>query len=77
MVNGRELETDAEGFLVNRDDWNQEVAQVIAQNQGLELTPERLEVVMFVRTFYEKYNTSPAIRALVKAMAQEDRKSVV
>lgn len=71
MVNGRELETDAEGFLVNRDDWNQEVAQVIAQNQGLELTPERLEVVMFVRTFYEKYNTSPAIRALVKAMAQE------
>ena len=49
MVNGRELETDAEGFLVNRDDWNQEVAQVIAQNQGLELTPERLEVVKIGR----------------------------
>lgn len=70
-VNGIDLETDAEGFLVHHEDWNIEVANAIAQNQGLELTPERLEVVMFVRNFYDKYNTSPAIRALVKAMANE------
>ena len=42
-----------------------------AQEENIELTEAHWEVVRFVRAFYEEYETSPAIRALVKAMANK------
>ncbi len=44
---------------------------VIAENEGISLSPEHWEVVRFVRNFYLEFNTSPAIRMLVKAMANK------
>lgn len=44
---------------------------VIAENEGIALSPEHWEVVRFVRDFYLEFNTSPAIRMLVKAMANK------
>ncbi len=70
-VNGKQLETDDRGYLKNPAEWNMDVAKYIANDLNLELTPERLEVVLFVRKFYDTYGTSPAIRALVKAMEKE------
>lgn len=70
-INGKSLETDDTGYLKNFKDWDMEVAKQIADDLGIELTPERVEIVLFVRKFYETYNTSPAIRALVKAMEKE------
>ena len=70
-VNGKSIETDENGYLKNFSDCNPETAAAIAAKEGLELTEERMEVVLFVREFYKKYNTSPAIRALVKAMEKE------
>ncbi|WP_274968897.1 TusE/DsrC/DsvC family sulfur relay protein [Succinimonas amylolytica] len=70
-VNGQCIETDKNGYLKNFQDWNPEVAAKIAADLNLPLTPERMEVVLFVRKFYEEFNTSPAIRLLVKAMAKE------
>lgn len=44
---------------------------MIAENEGITLTAEHWEVVCFVRDFYTEYHTSPAIRMLVKAMANQ------
>jgi tRNA 2-thiouridine synthesizing protein E len=51
------IATDKEGYLLNSDEWSKELAH--------------WEVVMFVREFYLEFNTSPAIRMLVKAMAKK------
>ncbi|MBE2896288.1 TusE/DsrC/DsvC family sulfur relay protein [Pasteurellaceae bacterium HPA106] len=64
-----ELQTDKEGYLLNVNDWNESVAQVIAEHEGIELNETHWEVIYFVRDFYAEYGTSPAIRMLVKAMA--------
>ena len=68
-VQGKQIETDASGYLLNIADWNEEVAKHIAQLEGVELTDAHWEVIYFVRDFYQEYNTSPAIRMLVKAMS--------
>ena len=70
-VNNKHIETDASGYLLNIDDWNIEVAQVIAKLENLELTDAHWEIIHFVRAFYQEYKTSPAIRMLVKATAQK------
>ena len=71
LVNDQHILLDKHGYLANLDDWNEEVARVLARQQGLELTEAHWEVIHFVRDFYLKYKTSPAIRALVKAMASQ------
>ncbi|WP_312584573.1 sulfurtransferase TusE [Atlantibacter sp.] len=68
--NDKEFETDNDGYLKDSSEWSEGLAQVIAGQEGITLTPEHWEVVRFVREFYLEFNTSPAIRMLVKAMAK-------
>nr|WP_211185880.1 sulfurtransferase TusE [Brenneria salicis]NMN91211.1 tRNA 2-thiouridine synthesizing protein E [Brenneria salicis ATCC 15712 = DSM 30166]RBP60460.1 tRNA 2-thiouridine synthesizing protein E [Brenneria salicis ATCC 15712 = DSM 30166] len=67
---GRIIETDAQGYLMDSADWNETLALRLAEQEGIQLTDAHWEVVRFVRVFYLEFNTSPAIRMLVKAMVQ-------
>ncbi|MDN2481161.1 TusE/DsrC/DsvC family sulfur relay protein [Vibrio agarivorans] len=67
----KQIETDAQGYLLNHTDWQPEMIEVLAEMEGIELTEAHLEVVHFVREFYEEFNTSPAVRMLVKAMEKK------
>ena len=71
IFEGKEIETDTEGYLKESRQWSEQLAVVIAANEGISLSPEHWEVVRFVRDFYLEFNTSPAIRMLVKAMANK------
>ncbi|WP_312924452.1 sulfurtransferase TusE [Atlantibacter hermannii] len=68
--NDREFETDNDGYLKDSSQWSEGLAEVIAAQEGITLTADHWEVVRFVRDFYLEFNTSPAIRMLVKAMAK-------
>ncbi|MEZ9233421.1 TusE/DsrC/DsvC family sulfur relay protein [Vibrio amylolyticus] len=68
IYNGNEIQTDAQGYLLNYTDWEEGMIQALANDEGIELTDAHLEVVHFVREFYLEFKTSPAVRMLVKAM---------
>jgi tRNA 2-thiouridine synthesizing protein E len=65
------IELDKHGYLLDYKVWDESLANELANKDGIELTPAHWEVINFVREFYLKYNTSPAIRALTKAMKEE------
>ena len=71
IFEGNEIETDSEGYLKDTTLWNEAMAAVIAEQEGISLSVEHWEVVRFVRDFYLEFNTSTAIRMLVKAMANK------
>jgi tRNA 2-thiouridine synthesizing protein E len=71
VFNHQEIPTDKQGYLINFKDWHNDLAQLIADKDELVLTEAHWEVIRFVREFYIAYNTSPAIRALTKAMKAE------
>lgn len=66
--NNQQIETDKQGYLLYFEQWNEELAEIIATKDNIELSEAHWEVVRFVREFYLEYKTSPAIRALVKAI---------
>ncbi|MCL6351036.1 sulfurtransferase TusE [Pectobacterium polaris] len=68
---GRTIATDAQGYLMDSTEWSETLAPMLAEQEGIVLTEPHWEVVRFVRNFYQEFNTSPAIRMLVKAMAQK------
>ena len=68
--NGKALETDEEGYLVNLSDWNHEVADFLAQSENITLTDNHWEVLNFLRKYYEEYQIAPAVRVLTKAIGK-------
>lgn len=63
------LVLDKHGYLVDLNSWTPEVAVQFAKLENIKLTDAHWEVIHFVRAFYQEFNTSPAVRMLVKAMA--------
>ncbi|MEJ2653464.1 MAG: TusE/DsrC/DsvC family sulfur relay protein [Gammaproteobacteria bacterium] len=70
-VNGKVLDTDEEGFLLDPGEWNREVAEVIARGEGLELNEPVWHVVSFVRDYYESNQSVPEARTVLKAIGQK------
>jgi tRNA 2-thiouridine synthesizing protein E len=68
--NGQAIETDKQGYLKRVDDWQLDMAPILAATENIALSEAHWEVVHFVRNFYLEYKTSPAIRVLVKAIGQ-------
>jgi tRNA 2-thiouridine synthesizing protein E len=62
---------DEEGFLCGLDQWNQEVAKILAQQEGIELTAEHWDIIHLTRQYYQQYKLSPAMRPLVKYIRQQ------
>lgn len=71
LFKGQQFDTDAQGYLLDSTLWNESLAAYIAEKEAIILSEEHWQVIHFVRDFYEEYNTSPAIRALVKALEKK------
>jgi tRNA 2-thiouridine synthesizing protein E len=69
-VGNDRIALDPEGYLVELSDWTPAVAEALAAEEGRELTAEHWEVIEVIRGFYTRYEASPAMRPLVKAVGQ-------
>ena len=65
-VNGKSFETDEEGYLANLNDWEKDVATVMAKEDDIELSDDHWEIINFLREYYEEYQIAPAVRVLTK-----------
>jgi dissimilatory sulfite reductase related protein len=61
------VDVDAEGFLTDPEQWNEQIARAIASDNGVpELTDRHWLVVRFMRERYLASGTAPSIRSLGK-----------
>lgn len=58
---------DDEGYLVNPGDWNEKVACAVAEREGVEeLTKDRMDLIKFMRKYYEDHNAFPLMRGVCR-----------
>jgi tRNA 2-thiouridine synthesizing protein E len=70
--NGTTIETDANGFLVNTEDWSEDLANHIAGIEGITLTEKHWDILTFLRDeYFNNNNSQPNTRNIVKAMADK------
>jgi dissimilatory sulfite reductase related protein len=61
------VDVDAEGFLIEPEQWNEQIARAIAAENGVPaLTERHWLVVRFMRERYLATGTAPSIRSLGK-----------
>ncbi|MBL38228.1 MAG: sulfurtransferase TusE [Xanthomonadales bacterium] len=70
-IAGREIGLDADGHLIDPDDWSESVADEMARLDGLELCRLRWWLIRFVRAHHAEYGMPPLMRVAIKAMRRE------
>jgi tRNA 2-thiouridine synthesizing protein E len=70
-LEGKHYETDDDGYLTNLDEWNEGVANYIAQKEDIEMTDAHWEIINFLRSYYDEYKIAPMIKILIKEMKKK------
>ncbi|MDX9993812.1 MAG: TusE/DsrC/DsvC family sulfur relay protein [Rhodocyclaceae bacterium] len=70
-VNGKEIETDAEGYLADLSDWNEEVAVCLSQQDDLKLEEKHWQVINWIRDYYAENSTAPNLRVMTKLIGND------
>jgi len=69
--NGKTIHVYASGNLSSLEDWNEDLADVLAKKENIELTDEHWKVIHFLRKFYFQYGIAPMVKVLIKHMSEE------
>lgn len=68
---GLKIKLDDEGYLENFDEWDEKTACGLAFHEGIdELSKERIEVIKFMRDYYQKFKSFPVLDAVCKNVHQ-------
>ena len=71
MVDGVELATSADGFLRDPGLWNERIAEVLAIQNGIEISPAHWEILFFIREYYFQFQHLPNARMFAAAIRKK------
>lgn len=67
-VNGEVIELDNEGYLINPNQWNRDVAIELSREENLELNEEHWLVLGLMRDYYKENGVAPDVRHIFKQL---------
>ncbi len=71
------LDVDDDGFLNRADDWDEEVAAVLARQEGIpELTKSKLDILVFLREYHRKFASFPILKYVCTKVHASSRQCV-
>lgn len=71
MPDGRCLELDEKGYLLNPEAWDREVAMRMAGEDGFSLGDDHFAVLEIFRDYYRAFEIEPPMRALVRLAGEK------
>lgn len=66
MVDGQEIVTDSEGYLVDPADWSEGFARSQARREGLTLNAEHWELIRYQRAYYAQHGAQASVRDMIR-----------
>jgi len=70
-IAGQRVRLDDEGYLIDPDDWDDNVAAELAQRENIALTDAHWKVLRFMREYLAEHQIIPDARFVIRYMARE------
>ncbi len=70
-IDNREVEFNDSGFMVDFDEWDDEIANALAAADELELTDDHWTIISFIRDFFGEYEITPSVNAVLKSVGDK------
>ncbi len=70
-IQGKKIRVEANGYLVDQNDWNEEVAMALAEQEGMGvLSVEQMDILRFMRVYFVKYRVFPLLNNVCRITHQ-------
>jgi TusE/DsrC/DsvC family sulfur relay protein len=66
-----EVLRDAEGYLIDPEDWNRSIALLLAAEEDIELGDDYWKALDFMRDYFNEHNIAPDVRHVMAYLAGE------
>jgi TusE/DsrC/DsvC family sulfur relay protein len=66
-IAGHEIHVDEEGFLTSYDEWDEDLANTLAAQIGIDITEERLQLLRFLREDFAQRGETATLRRVSTA----------
>jgi len=73
-VNGRNVETDIQGFIQHTDEWSEDFAKELAEQDGIKLYNDHWELIYYFREYYEENMTNPTMHTLIQDLGAKSKR---
>lgn len=71
---GKKITLDPNGFITDPEAWDECVAEGIAKHEGFDhLSEEQRAIVMFMRSYYQKFHSFPILNYVCKRVHQSGK----
>lgn len=64
-----QIPRDAEGYLINPEDWDQGIAVELAREEAITLDDRYWQALGFMRNYYSEHNITPDVRHLISFLS--------
>lgn len=61
---------DEEGYLIDPQDWNEELAREFALKENIQLTADHWDAIHYMRDYYAEHQIAPDARYVIKHLAE-------
>jgi len=68
-----QVERDTEGYLVNPDDWTDDIAKELANEENIELNDSYWPILNFMRKYYTEQSVAPDVRHVTDFLVTENQ----
>ncbi|HHI81837.1 MAG TPA: TusE/DsrC/DsvC family sulfur relay protein [Rhizobiales bacterium] len=70
-VGGRSIRRDEAGFLLDPEDWDEDVARVIAEEENITLQDEHWAIINFIRDYLDAHQVAADARFAFAFLAEQ------
>ena len=64
-------DVDEEGYLIEPEDWSEDLARNLAEREGLELSGAHWEALCFMRAYYAEHRVAPDARFVIQHLSRK------
>ncbi len=69
---GKSIETTQNGYLINIEDWSENLASLLASGDGIELGERHWDIIQYLRDeFINSAGNQPNTRTMIKRMSDQ------
>jgi tRNA 2-thiouridine synthesizing protein E len=69
-INGTQYQLDGNGYLIDMTKWDSQLRDWLADREKIVLTEEHLQVIEFLRRYFQETGMHPVVRMITADMAE-------
>ena len=62
---------DTEGYIINPEDWSENLAEELAAEEDLKLSAQYWPIICFMRKYWEHHKVAPDVRHVIKHLVED------